>query len=180
MTVSSGTIGSQFSKNKCSKDSLSQRVKSLKTSKQTENNNKNKMGEDLANVASGMVEVAWSGKKLFIQATKLDEWRDKSFEQREAWVENHPWAISAEAPIYHPTFEGAKTVESDDDIEEDIKKFQKPKKKEPEGLSDYVVVHWNGKSLLLPRAQLDDWYEAKSPEDRLDYIRSNPEVEIKM
>ena len=136
----------------------------------------NKMSE---NAASGMVEVAWSGKKLYIQASKLDEWREQSFEQRDAWVANHPWAVAAEAPMYHPTFEGAKT-DSDDDIDEDIKKLQKPKKKEPEGLSDYVVVHWNGKSLLLPRKDLDDWYENKSPEDRLDYIQSHPDVEIKM
>ena len=64
------------------------------------------------------------------------------------------------------------------DIDEDIKKFQK-KKKEPEGLSDYVVVHWNGKSLLLPRAQLDDWYE-QGPEDRMEYVHDHPDMEIKM
>lgn len=137
--------------------------------------------DDTANTASGMVEIAWSGKKLFIQAAKLDEWREQSFEQREAWVENHPWAVSAEAPIYHPTFEGAKSgADTDDDIDEDIKKFQKKTKKEPEGLSDYVVVHWNGKSLLLPRNQLDDWYENKSPEDRMEYVKENPDKEIKM
>ena len=158
----------------CNNNSLSL---SAIASKKTEIN----MSEDTANIASGMVEVSWSGKKLFIQAKQLDEWREQSFEQREAWVENHPWAVSGDIPVYHPTFEGAKSTDTDDDIDEDIKKFQKPKEKEdPSKMSDYVVVHWNGKSLLLPRKELDGWYDNKSPEDRADYIQNHPDCEIKM
>lgn len=137
---------------------------------------------DTANAASGMVEVSWSGKKLFIKASMLDEWRDQSFEQREAWVENHPWALSEEAPEYHPSFEGGKSLDTDDDIDEDIKKFQhaKKKKEDTEAPANHLIVHWNGKSLMLPRNLLDEWYERKSPEEKLDFVHTHPEVVIPM
>lgn len=134
-------------------------------------------------MAKGMVEVAFSGKKVFMNAEFLDQWRDMSFEQRDAWVENHPFNVSKEEVEYHPTFEGAATagVDTDDDIDVDIKKFQKPKKKEDATTqSDFVVVHFNGKSLLLPRKEMNDWYENKSPEEKLEFVKNNPDCEIKV
>jgi hypothetical protein len=137
--------------------------------------------EETENVAHGLVQVSWSGKRLWIQANKLDEWRNQAFEQRDAWVEKHPYAIS-ETPVYHPSYEGA--VDEDDDdgaavAKPVIKKFV-PKTKDGElDQSEYVIIHWSDKSLMMPRAQLDEWYERKSPEDKLDFIKENPEVEIK-
>lgn len=136
--------------------------------------------KDEVNIAKGMVEVAFSGKKVFLNSEHLDKWREMSFEQRDAWVENHPFNVSKEETVYHPTFEGAAPgTDTDDDIDADIKKFQKPKKQE-DTPGDFVVVHFNGKSLLLPRKEVNDWYENKSPEDKLEFLKNNPDVEIKI
>lgn len=139
------------------------------------------MGDEV-NTASGMVEISFSGKKLMVKADFLDQWRDMSFEQKEVWFENHKHNITEENPEYHPTFEGAASgVDTDDDIDVDIKKFQKPKKKkEDQELSDYVVVHFNGKSLLLPRKEITAWYEQMGPEDKLEYLRNHPDIEIQI
>lgn len=139
------------------------------------------MGDETSNsAAKGMVEVSWSGKKLLIKASMLDEWRAQSFEEREAWVENHPWALSEDAAEYHPSFEGGKSLDTDDDIDEDIKKFQHKKKAEPEAPASHLIVHWNGKSLMLPRNLMDEWYERKSPEDKMDFVQTHPDVVIPM
>jgi hypothetical protein len=142
-----------------------------------------KKEETTENVAHGLVQVAWSGKRLWIQAAKLDEWRNQAFEQRDAWVEKHPYAVS-ETPVYHPSYEGA--VDEDDEdgaavAKPVIPKFKPPKKTASGELdqSEYVIIHWSDKSLMMPRTQLDDWYERKSPEDKLDFLKENPEVEIK-
>jgi len=99
-------------------------------------------------------------KKLLIQKDFLENWYENSFENRDWYVKEHPW-ISQAIPI-------RKFKTATGEIEE------------PEGidLSQFVIVHFAGKSLLLKRDQLDKWYH-ESPEDRAEFVRSHPESEIK-
>ena len=108
-----------------------------------------------------LVPVAWSGKKLFIEKTKLDEWYEQSYEQHDAYAKEHPWAVQRIA--VH-------------DFSKDKAKQEANSAKNTE-MSDYVVVHWSGKSLLLKRSELDIWYK-EGPEERREFVRLHPDVEI--
>lgn len=109
------------------------------------------------------VEVTWSGKKLLIQKNFLETWYHDSYENRDWYVKEHPW-ISQAIPIHKFKTRG--------DPEE-----QEPEAPEGVDLSQFVVVHFAGKSLLLQRTQLDNWYH-ESPEDRAEFLRSHPSCEI--
>ena len=124
-------------------------------------NNTNNSGNDL-------VQVSWSGKHIFIEKSKLDEWYSQSFEEHEEYVKQHPWAVQ-QIPVH--------------DFNRDMEKREaaaakEEKPKEPLEMSNYVVVHWNNKSLLLPRDQLEIWYDDLGPEERMDYIKRHPSVEM--
>ena len=97
---------------------------------------------------NGLVEVTWSGKKIFLQKSKLDEWfHDASFEERVDYVESHPYI--KQIPLHH---------------------FQDVPKESPPDPENYVMVHWSGnKAIMLPRQQLDDWYDG-SYEQHVDYV----------
>ena len=90
-----------------------------------------KGGED------SLIEVSWSGRKIFLDRTKLDEWyHEKSFEDRVDFVDTHPFVKGMR--LHH---------------------FNEIPKSPPDP-DDYVLVHWSGKTLMLHRKQLDEWYES--------------------
>lgn len=105
-----------------------------------------------------VVEITWSGKKLFLDRATLEEWHNQSFEARDHFVKTHPWIVH----------EPARTLKHEKSTEE-------KEKAKPTDLSSFVVVHWNGKSLLLKREVLDQWHE-QSPEERAEFLTDNPNV----
>ena len=100
------------------------------------------------------VEVTWSGKKLLLKRSSLDEWyHGKSYEDRVQYMEDHPFM---EQPVKIHHF---------DAIPDDT----------PPDLTDYAVVHWSGnKVIMLPKAKLDEWYNS-SYEQHVDYVKKHPE-----
>jgi hypothetical protein len=112
--------------------------------------------------ASELVEVTWSGKTLFLNHAKLDEWYHQNFEDHVYYVETHPWIVQ-KIPLHN--FE---------DPAETTEEGGVPERPDP---NDYVMVQWSGKSLLLARKQLDDWYH-NSFEHRVDYVHRHPSCEI--
>jgi hypothetical protein len=39
-----------------------------------------------------------------------------------------------------------------------------------------VVVEWHGKKIYLKKDKLDEWHAKKSPEQKVDYINSHPDI----
>lgn len=120
--------------------------------------------EDETKEMTEMIPVTWSGKKLFIEKKKLDEWYDNSFESRKYYAEEHPWAVQGTVFKIHD-FEKERKEKEENEAEEEI------------DMSQFVVVHWASKSLLLKRDQLEKWY-AEGPEDRCEFVRAHPEAVI--
>ena len=133
------------------------------------------------------VQVTWSGKKIWIERAKLDEWYNQSYEARVYHVKSHPYIVQR-VPIHKfkkddvpdlAEAEETTTWKREEAGEEDAKKKEAEAKKaqedseEPPDMSKLVLVHWGGKSLLLEREQLDEWY-SESYEDHLDFIERNP------
>ena len=106
---------------------------------------------------SDLVEVEWTGRKLFLKKDKLDEWHGMATEEQRVDYIND-----------HPEFRG-----SGDPIAVHRMKNEKRSLQEPD---DLVLVHWSGvKVLLLERSQLDEWYSS-SFEDHLDFVKQHPET----
>lgn len=122
------------------------------------------MSEDETKGPTEMIPVTWSGKKLFIEKSKLDEWYDNSFESRKFYAEEHPWAVQGSVFKIH-------------DFDQERKDKEEKKADEEVDMSKFVVVHWSSKSLLLRREQLDTWY-SESPEDRCEFVKTHPEAVI--
>jgi hypothetical protein len=104
-----------------------------------------------------LVEVEWTGRKLFLKKDKLDEWHAMATdEQRVDYVNDHPEFRHTGGPI------GVHRM-----------KNEKQSLQEPD---DLVLVHWSGsKVLLLERAQLDEWFSS-SYEDHVDFVKQHPET----
>jgi hypothetical protein len=122
--------------------------------------------DDTTSSHEDMVEVSWSGKKILIARSKLDEWfHGKAFEEKVDYCESHPELLdnnqNKKKIAYHHF--GSRHA------------AQLP----PPVLNDYVLVHWSGdKELLLRREQLDDWYHG-SYESHVNYVQKHPECVLK-
>jgi hypothetical protein len=119
--------------------------------------------DDTTSNHEDMVEVSWSGKKILIARSKLDEWfHGKAFEEQVDYCESHPELLNTKKKIAYHHFGNRHAA-------------QLP----PPVLNDYVLVHWSGdKELLLRREQLDDWYHG-SYESHVDYVQKHPECVLK-
>ena len=126
-----------------------------------DNNNNN---ENSANKDEALVEVTWSGKKIFLPKKKLEEWYDQSYEMHDDYVKEHPWVVQ-NVPVHK-----LKPMPDSNPEEAD--------EKEEEELSQVVVVHWCGKSLLLKRDKLDEFHQGDA-EQRAEYLRKHAQDEIK-
>ena len=102
------------------------------------------------------VEVTWSGKKIFLERDKLDEWyHGKSFEDRRDYVETHPY-VQQKIALHH---------------------FNEIPQAPPDP-EDYALVHWSGnKVLMLHKKQLDEWFHS-SYEKHVDYVKKHPDCVI--
>lgn len=91
----------------------------------------------MVNETDDMCEVTWSGRKVLLRRAQLDDWYNCSFEDRDNYLETHPWV---EQPVGIKTF-GAAGSNTKPEVD----------------LSKYVVVHFARKSLLLPRQHVNSW-----------------------
>jgi hypothetical protein len=125
-------------------------------------------GTDATSSHEDMVEVSWSGKKILIARSKLDEWfHGKAFEEQVDYCESHP-------ELLHNNTNTNKKI-----AYHDFGKNRHAAQLPPPVLNDYVLVHWSGdKELLLRREQLDDWYHG-SYESHVDYVKKHPECVLK-
>lgn len=114
-------------------------------------------------IEEDMVEVSWSGKKIFIARSKLDEWfHGKAFEEKVDYIESHPELKKKVAFHHFGHSAGRHAAQAPEQV-----------------LNNYVLVHWSGnKELLLRREQLDEWYHG-SYEAHVDFVKKHPECVLK-
>ena len=104
--------------------------------------------------AKDFVEVTWSGKKLLLKRSQLDEWfHGKSFEDKVDYVRTHPFTVQIPVHKFESKFDPKEELFDPD---------------------DYVLIHWSGKDLLLEKNMLDKWYDMPY-EMHDDYVRHHPD-----
>lgn len=111
-----------------------------------------------------LVEVTWSGKKLFLDRAMLEEWYNQSFEEHDEYVKKHPWCVQAD--VYRMPQPTPKEEEPEPE-----------KKPEVPEQSQFVVVHFGNKSVLLKREYLEDWYNTNA-ESKKEWLENHPDVEV--
>lgn len=101
-----------------------------------------------------LLEVSWSGKKLLLKRTKLDEWYHSiSFEDRVQFFKDHP---HLQQPIA-------------------VHKFADISRDEVPNADDFALVHWSGdKLLMIPKTELEIWYN-EGYEDHVDWVKKHPD-----
>jgi hypothetical protein len=135
------------------------------------NSNVHHDGEDL-------IPVTWSGKGIYLRRSDLDEWHEESFEDRVYFVEKNPW--TQRIPLHQ--LPGLNNNSNNNNMEStsiatlDVDDDGKAIDSNPPNSA--VVVHWSGKTLLLPRDHLEAWFNS-SFELRCDFVKRHPSVEMK-